>query len=115
MVSIPLLGFGGIFEAYALLAFTTMPRRSKRARRSLNVLWENPLLAGSAGAPMICHPLERPDLPVKEAQIEPKKAKEELRPFYTNFGTGQRASLLLNSDFNRFYSTTIPPSKHPDI
>jgi len=43
---------------------------------------------------MICHPLKRPDLPVKEAQIEPKKAKEELGPFYTNFGTEQRAVLL---------------------
>jgi hypothetical protein len=28
---------------------------------------------------------------VKQAQIEHKKAKEELRPFYTNFGTGQSA------------------------
>ena len=27
---------------------------------------------------------------------------------------GARASLLLNSDFNRFYSTTILPSKHRD-
>jgi hypothetical protein len=43
---------------------------------------------------MICHPLKRPDLPVKKAQIEPEKAKEELRPFYTNFGTGQRAFKL---------------------
>jgi hypothetical protein len=33
----------------------------------------------------------RQDLPVKRAQIEPKKAKEELKPFYTNFGTGMRA------------------------
>jgi hypothetical protein len=28
---------------------------------------------------------------VKEAQIKPRKAKEELRPFYTIFGTDQRA------------------------
>jgi hypothetical protein len=41
---------------------------------------------------MICHPLKRPGLPVKEGQIEPKKAKEELRPSYTNFGTRQRAT-----------------------
>jgi len=27
------------------------------------------------------------DLPAKQAQIEPKKAKEELKPFYTNFAT----------------------------
>jgi hypothetical protein len=87
MVFIPLLGFGGSFEAYVLLAFTSMPWRSKRARRGLNVPWENPTFAGSAGAPMICHLSKWPNLPVKQAQIEPKKAKEELRPFYTNFAT----------------------------
>jgi hypothetical protein len=29
---------------------------------------------------MICHPSKCHDMPVKQAQIEPKKAKEELRP-----------------------------------
>jgi len=61
-----------------LLAFTSMPWRSKRARCSLNVLWKTPLPAGSAGAPMIYHPPQNGQaLPVKQAQIEPKKAKEE--------------------------------------
>jgi hypothetical protein len=38
------------------------------------------LPAGSAGASMIYHPSKCHDMPVKQAQIEPKKAKEELRP-----------------------------------
>jgi hypothetical protein len=42
MVFTPLLGFGGSFDAYVLLAFTSMPWRSKRARFSLNVSWEDP-------------------------------------------------------------------------
>jgi hypothetical protein len=58
------------------------------------VLWENPLPAGSAGAPVIYHSLKTADLPIKQARIEPEKAKEELKPFQTNFGTGQRAPLL---------------------
>ena len=40
---------------------------------------------------MIYHPSKCHDLPVKQAQIELKKAKEESRPFKTNFGTRQRA------------------------
>jgi hypothetical protein len=35
--------------------------------------------------------LKTADLPIKQARIEPEKAKEELKPFQTNFGTGQRA------------------------
>jgi len=45
---------------------------------------------------MIYHPSKCHDLPVKQAQIEPKKAKEELKPFKTNFGTGQRALFALH-------------------
>jgi hypothetical protein len=78
MVFIPFLWFGGGFEAHLLLAFTTMPRSSKRARCSLHVLWENLLPAGSAGAPMIYHPSKCQDLPIEQAQIEPKKAKRAL-------------------------------------
>jgi len=37
---------------------------------------------------------------VKEAQIKPRKAKEELRPFYTNFGTDQRAICPMNGEEN---------------
>jgi hypothetical protein len=36
---------------------------------------------------MIYHPSNYQDLSVKQARIEPEKAKEELRPFYTNFAT----------------------------
>jgi hypothetical protein len=36
---------------------------------------------------MICYLSNCQDLPAKQAQIEPEKAKEELRPFYTNFAT----------------------------
>ena len=36
-------------------------------------------------------PAKRLRQPVRQAQIEPKKAKEELGPFYTNSGTRQRA------------------------
>jgi hypothetical protein len=43
MVFIPLLGFGGSFEAYVLLSFTIVPWCSKWAKCSLNVVWENPL------------------------------------------------------------------------
>jgi hypothetical protein len=36
---------------------------------------------------MIYHSSNCQNLPVKQAQIQPEKAKEELRPFYTNFAT----------------------------
>jgi hypothetical protein len=36
---------------------------------------------------MICHSSKWPNLSAKQAQIEPEKAKEELKPFYTNFAT----------------------------
>jgi len=52
----PFLGFWGSFEAYALLAFRIMPLHSKRAMCSLNVLWENPLSAGSAELPWFTIP-----------------------------------------------------------
>jgi hypothetical protein len=46
-----------------------------------------PTFARSVIAPVIDHPSNCQDLPVKQAQIEPEKAKEELRPLYTNFAT----------------------------
>jgi hypothetical protein len=46
------------------------------------------LWAGSARAPKIHHPKTGRVSPVKQAHIEPKQAKEELKPFYTNFATG---------------------------
>jgi hypothetical protein len=52
---------------------------------------------------MISHPSKCQDLPIKQAQIEPKKAKEELRPFYTNFGTGQRAKNSLSAKHFSFF------------
>jgi len=35
------LGFWGSFGTHGLLAFAKMPWRSKRARCSLDMLWEN--------------------------------------------------------------------------
>jgi len=51
---------------------------------------KTPLPARSAEAATI-RPSQNGRSKVKEAQIEPRKAKEELRPFYTIFGTDQRA------------------------
>jgi hypothetical protein len=87
MVFIPLLGFGGSFEAYVLLAFTSMPWRSKRARLSLNVSWEDPTSRGICWSSHDLPSLKMAKFACQKAQIEPKKAKEELRPFYTNFAT----------------------------
>jgi hypothetical protein len=43
---------------------------------------------GSAETPEIYHSSTDRGLPVKQAHITPKKPKEELRPFFTNFATG---------------------------
>jgi hypothetical protein len=40
---------------------------------------------------MIYHLQNCEDLPVKQAKLNPKKAKDEIKPFCTNFGTVQRA------------------------
>jgi len=42
----------------------------------------------SVGTPEIYHSSTGRRLPIKQARIVPKKPKEELRPFYTNFATG---------------------------
>jgi hypothetical protein len=49
------------------------------------------LSVGFAGALETYLPSTGRELPVKQAHIEPKLAKEELKPFKTNFGTRQRA------------------------
>jgi hypothetical protein len=80
MVFIPFLGFGGGFEAYLLLTFTSMLWSSNRARCSLNVSWESPASRRICRSFHDLPSLKTADLPIKQAQIEPEKAKEELRP-----------------------------------
>jgi hypothetical protein len=77
MVFIPFWGFGGGFEAHAPLAFTTMLDVSSGLSVASTCYGKTPLPAGSAGAPMISIPQNCQDLPIKQAQIELKKAKEE--------------------------------------
>jgi len=51
--------------------------------------------------------------PISPANEIPERLSERL-PLIGGIFIQMRASLLLNSDFNRFYSTTILPSKHLD-
>jgi hypothetical protein len=72
MVFIPLLGFGGSFEAFVLSSFTIVPWCSKRAKCSLNVLWKNP------ASRRICHSSD--DAPsLKTANVCPSN-KLKLNP-----------------------------------
>ena len=69
------LVFEGCFELHLPLAFTIMSWSSKRARCCLNMSWESPASSRICQSSHALPSLKTADLPIKQAQIEPKKTK----------------------------------------
>jgi len=80
MVFIRFSGLGGSFEAHALLAFTPIPWSSKGPNAASTGCGKTHFLQDLPELPWFTTLSKQPRLPVKQAQIEPKKAKEELKP-----------------------------------